>query len=57
MKHTPEEVIQTMTGLTTTGVVTAEDFEDGNFTEVLENDGAEPELKQQLALHEPDRKQ
>ena len=35
---------------TTTGVVTTEDFEDDNFTAVVENEGAEPELE----LHTPD---
>ena len=50
MKHTPEEIIDKMTALSITGVVTTEDFDDGNFTGVSEDDGAEPELE----LHEPD---
>jgi hypothetical protein len=49
MKHTPEEVIAIMTGLTTTGVVTAEDFEYGIVPGVME-ESLEPELE----LHEPD---
>ena len=45
MKHTMDEVIRVMSGLTTTGLVAEEDFNDDSLAEVAEYEHGEPVLE------------